>query len=173
MNIFLVGPMGAGKSSVGLRLSKILKRDFLDSDTAIVESTGVDIAYIFETEGEKGFRVREQDVIDELTRNKDLILATGGGVVISEMNRTNLSMRGVVVYLEASIERLLLRTKKDNSRPLLQTKNPEKSLRAIVKARKPLYEEIADITIDTENSNVEQIAQRIITEVEMYQKGLN
>ena len=125
-NIFLVGPMGAGKSSIGKQLAQQLKMEFVDTDRVIEERTGADIDWIFDLEGEEGFRLREEGIIEELTAMQGIVLATGGGAVISAKNRTLLAARGTVIYLETSIEQQLERTRRDKKRPLLQnTDNPK------------------------------------------------
>lgn len=149
-NIFLVGPMGAGKTTIGRQLAKSLGLDFVDSDHEIENRTGVGIPLIFEVEGEEGFRRREREMIDELTRRGNIVLATGGGAVLDAANRAHLSARGQVVYLHASLEHLLKRTAKDRNRPLLQTDNPRARLQQILEQRDPLYREIADLVVETD-----------------------
>jgi shikimate kinase len=160
-NIFLIGPMGAGKSTIGRRLARKLKLQFLDSDQAIENRTGARIALIFEIEGEEGFRKRESEMIEELTRQSDIVLATGGGVVLSPVNRKNLSERGIVVYLRAGVNQLLKRTARDTKRPLLNTQNPREKMEELLKTRNPLYEEIADLIIDTDRQPLAQIVEEI------------
>jgi len=147
--IFLVGLMGSGKSTIGRALAQRLSLDFLDSDREIEEHTGVSVSLIFDIEGESGFRQREQDIIDQLTNKHHLVLATGGGAVLDPLNRQRLQQRGIVIYLSASIERILERTRHDQSRPLLQTDNPQQTLTDMHTLRDPLYREVADLTIDT------------------------
>src|SRR5262245_40116904 len=122
-NIFLIGPMGAGKTSVGKLLAKILNYEFLDSDQVIEEQTGADIPWIFDIEGEEGCRNREMKVIDQLTRKTDIVLATGGGVVLREENRRNLAARGIVFYLSVGVDEQVLRTDRSHNRPLILNKN--------------------------------------------------
>jgi len=165
-NIFLIGPMGAGKTTVGRLLAQKLSLTFIDSDHEIENHTGVDIPLIFEKEGEEGFRKREADIIDELTQQRNIVLATGGGAVIKEENRKNLINRGLVIYLQADIKHLIRRTRKDRNRPLLQGPNPEKKLREIMQQREPLYRQAADYTIDTGKYSV----QAIINQILEYQK---
>ena len=165
-NIFLIGPMGAGKTTVGRLLAQKLSLTFIDSDHEIEKHTGVDIPLIFEKEGEEGFRKREADIIDELTQQKNIVLATGGGAVIKEENRKHLINRGLVIYLQADIKHLIRRTRKDRNRPLLQGPNPEKKLREIMQQREPLYRQTADHTIDTGKYSV----QAIINQILEYQK---
>ena len=149
-SLFLTGPMGAGKSTIGRQLSKQLKMAFHDSDHEIEQRTGVDIPLIFELEGEAGFRRRETAVIDELTRLPDIILATGGGAILDPVNRQNLGSRGRVIYLHASVDQQLKRTGKDRNRPLLQTADPRATLEELMAVRDPLYREIADLVVDTD-----------------------
>ncbi|MBE0438426.1 MAG: shikimate kinase AroK [Gammaproteobacteria bacterium] len=165
-NIFLVGPMGAGKSTVGKQLAKSLGRDFYDSDKELEKRTGVSISWIFEMEGEQGFRIREQKIIDELTGLKDIVLATGGGVVLAEENRRVLRSRGHVVYLSASVEQLLKRTSKDKSRPLLQTENPKQRIKDIMSVRDPLYRDVADIELKTGEQSLQHVVSDLIKQLE-------
>jgi shikimate kinase len=153
-NIFLVGPMGAGKSSLGRQLARHLGRPYWDSDKLLEQRTGVDIPTIFEFEGEAGFRRREAQVIDELTRKVGIVLATGGGAVVNEENRQRLNARGTVVYLRAAVETQLRRTARDRNRPLLQTVDRRARLASLFKQRDPLYREIANFTIDTDRHGV-------------------
>lgn len=152
-SVFLVGPMGAGKSTIGRMLSSELKLEFFDSDKVIEERCGANIPWIFDMEGESGFREREEQVIDDLTQRDDLVLATGGGVVMRDINRQHLSSRGIVVYLRTSVEQQMIRTAKDKNRPLLQADNPQKILADLFAIRDPLYLSIADIVIETDQRN--------------------
>ncbi len=162
-NIFLIGPMGAGKSSIGKQLAQQLKMEFIDTDRVIEEKTGADIDWIFDLEGEDGFRLREEGVIEELTSMQGIVLATGGGAVLSAKNRNSLAARGTVVYLETSIEQQLERTRKDKKRPLLQTSDdPEKIFEELRQIREPLYDEIADYTFSTDHSTVKAVARYIL-----------
>ena len=165
-NIFLVGPMGAGKSTVGKQLAKSLGRDFYDSDREIEKRTGVSIAWIFEMEGEAGFRLRERKVIDELTELKNIVLATGGGAVLAEENRRVLRSRGYVVYLSASVEQLLRRTNKDKNRPLLQTGQPEDKITGLMAERAPLYKDVADIELRTGDQSIQYVVSGLIKQLE-------
>jgi shikimate kinase len=165
-NIFLVGPMGAGKSTVGKQLAKSLGRDFYDSDKEIEKRTGVSIAWIFEMEGEAGFRLRERKVIDELTELKNIVLATGGGAVLAEENRRALRARGYVVYLSASVEQLLRRTNKDKNRPLLQTGHPEDKITGLMAERAPLYKDVADIELRTGDQSIQYVVSGLIKQLE-------
>lgn len=160
-NFFLVGPMGAGKSTVGRQLARTLELSFLDSDRVIEERTGASVSLIFEIEGEEGFRDREAQVIDELTRMQNLVLATGGGAVLRECNRRRLRERGFVIYLRAPLSLLVERTSRDRSRPLLATADPQERLRELLQEREPLYREVADLIIDTGNRTVRQVVSMI------------
>ena len=164
-NIFLVGPMGAGKTTIGRHLAKKLKISFLDSDHEIEAHTGVIIPVIFEIEGEAGFRKREAAMIDELSQKENIILATGGGAVLLEENRQHLHERGTVVYLHAELDDLLQRTRKDRHRPLLQTDDPRAKLASLIEERAPLYRQVAHLIIDTAHSNPKKIAGLIINKL--------
>jgi shikimate kinase len=165
-NLFLVGPMGAGKTTVGRQLSEQLALEFIDSDHEIQHRTGVDIPTIFEFEGEEGFRNREQNVIDELTQHDGVILATGGGVVLREINRKHLSSRGFVIYLHCTPEQQYERTYRDRNRPLLQTEDPLARLRGLLEQREPLYRQIADLVIVTEGRNTHSVVREIVNKIE-------
>jgi len=160
-SLFLTGPMGAGKSTIGRQLSKQLKRPFHDSDHEIETRTGVDIPLIFELEGEAGFRRREAAVIDELTQLPDIILATGGGAILDTLNRQHLRERGTVIYLHTSVDQQLKRTCRDRNRPLLQTDDPRSRLAVLMTEREPLYREIADLVIDTDGKRVQDVVKQI------------
>ncbi len=160
-SIFLVGMMGAGKTSVGRVLAKRLQKTFYDSDHVIEDRTGVKIPVIFEIEGEAGFRVRESAVVDELTALRDIVLATGGGAVLSEKNSDRLRTRGTVVYLRASVRDLLNRTRHDKNRPLLQAADPRARLTELYEKRDPLYREVAHVTVDTGNQSVASLVNRL------------
>jgi len=161
-NIYLVGPMGAGKSTIGRLLSSELKLEFKDSDKEIEDRCGCNIPWIFDVEGEAGFRDREVSAIDEITQERNVLMATGGGAVLRAENRTHLSSRGTVVYLKTSVEQQLARTAKDKNRPLLQIDNPEAVLRRLMKERDPLYQEVADIIIHTDDRNPKYVVQEIV-----------
>jgi shikimate kinase len=154
--------MGAGKTTIGKLLAKSLKLGFADSDREIEKRTGADIPWIFDVEGEAGFRDREVQVIAEMTLLDHTVLATGGGVVMREENRRALAERGLVVYLHATLEEQLRRTRGDKRRPLLARGDPEQVLRELIELRDPLYREIADIVVDTDRSNPRVIARRIL-----------
>ncbi len=160
-NIFLVGPMGVGKSTIGKVLSELLEKEFYDSDREIEASTGADIPWIFDVEGEAGFRDREVRMIDSLSRHKNIVLATGGGAVLAKKTRKRLQKRGVVVYLRATIAQQLERTSRDKNRPLLQTENPEQTIRELMDLREPLYLEVADIIVDTNRRNARGVSKEI------------
>ncbi|HFD80100.1 MAG TPA: shikimate kinase AroK [Gammaproteobacteria bacterium] len=164
-SFFLVGPMGAGKSTIGRQLARQLGFEFLDSDREIEQRTGVDIPLIFDLEGEAGFRKREEAVIEDLTQRPDIVLATGGGAVLSQPNRRHLSSRGHVIYLRTSVEQQLQRTAHDRNRPLLQTGDPEKKLRELMDVRDPLYREVADWTIDTDGCRVQEVVRMILQRI--------
>lgn len=160
-NIFLVGLMGAGKTTVGKLLARHLKKTFLDSDHEIEKRTGANIPLIFELEGEAGFRAREAAMIEELTQLRDIVLATGGGAVLNERNRENLRKHGTVVYLRAKVEDLWQRTRHDRNRPLLQTADPLARLRELYAQRDPLYRECADIIMDTGDQSVHGLVRQL------------
>lgn len=165
-NIFLVGPMGAGKSTIGRQLARQLHLEFFDSDTEIERRTGADIAWVFELEGEEGFRLREEKVIEELTENTGIVLATGGGSILSKESRNRLSARGVVVYLQTTIEKQLARTQRDKRRPLIsEADNPREVLENLAELRNPLYEEIADIVVRTDEQSTKVVIDQIIEKV--------
>jgi shikimate kinase len=161
-NIFLIGPMGAGKSTIGRTLAKELKLAFFDSDEVIEERAGADISWIYDIEGEEGFRKREQKVIDELTQKNNIVLATGGGVVISPENRNALAARGTVIYLRTSLQQQYERTKRDTKRPMLQTDDIEARLQSLRDEREPFYEELADVSFETDKLTVKAVANNII-----------
>ena len=158
--------MGAGKSTIGRLLSNELALEFHDSDKVIEERCGANIPWIFDMEGEQGFREREQQVIDELTQIPNIILATGGGAVTRPINRQHLSARGTVVYLCTSVKQQLERTLKDKNRPLLQTENPEAVLKALFAERDPLYREVADIIIETDHHSPRWVVQEIKRQIQ-------
>jgi shikimate kinase len=160
-NIFLVGLMGAGKTSVGKLLARRMGKTFYDSDHEIERTTGVRIPVIFEIEGEAGFRARESRMIAELATMSGVVLATGGGAVLWEQNRRLLSQHGTVVYLRASPHDLWQRTRHDRNRPLLQTGNPLSKLTALFAERDALYREVADVIVDTGNQSVSSLAHRL------------
>ena len=154
--------MGSGKSTIGRLLSNELKLDFLDSDKVIVDRAGADIPWIFDVEGEVGFRDREQAVIEQISQQDDLVLATGGGVVMREANREALRSRGVVIYLLTSIDQQMERTARDKNRPLLQTENPRATLEALLEKRDPLYRETADLILRTDRRHPRVVISEIV-----------
>ncbi|HDR0626966.1 shikimate kinase AroK [Pasteurella multocida] len=162
-NIFLIGPMGAGKSTIGRQLAQLLSIDFVDSDNEIEQRAGADISWIFDVEGEDGFRKREERIINELTQRQGIVLSTGGGAVLSKENRNHLSARGIVIYLETTVEKQYQRTQRDKKRPLLQeVEDPRQVLEDLAKIRNPLYEEIADITLPTDEQSAKVMATQIV-----------
>ena len=160
-NIFLIGPMGSGKTAVGRHLARLFHFTFHDSDADVEAKTGVDIAFIFEKEGEAGFRIREKEAISRLTRMESIVLATGGGAVIDADNRRLLAERGVVVYLATSIDQQLERTRHARHRPLLNDTDPEQKLHELMQRRAILYAEIADFTVSTDGRRVQLVAEEI------------
>ena len=160
-NVFLIGPMGSGKSAVGRQLARLLRFTFYDSDADIEAKTGVDIAYIFDKEGEAGFRMREKESIERLTRLDGVVLATGGGAVIDADNRRVLAERGTVVYLETSVDQQLERTRHGRHRPLLNDTDPQEKLKELMLRRAALYKEIADLTVSTNGRRVQLVAEEI------------
>ena len=160
-NLFLIGPMGAGKTTVGKQLAAMLGMEFVDSDHEIQQRTGVDIPTIFEFEGEEGFRARERAIIDELTTQEGMVLATGGGAVLDAENRRVLAARGVVVYLHCTPQQQYARTYRDKNRPLLQTEDPLQKLKRLMEVREPLYRQLADIVIITEHRSAQAVAREI------------
>jgi shikimate kinase len=161
-NVFLIGPMGSGKTAVGKLLARTLAKTFYDSDVEIERRTGVDIPYIFEKEGETGFRERERDVLDALTQLENVVIATGGGAVLMAENRERLASRGRVVYLKTGIRQQLERTKHGRQRPLLFTADPEAKLRELMQLRAPLYESIAAVVVVTDGRHVRTVADEIL-----------
>ncbi|MBX3650220.1 MAG: shikimate kinase [Burkholderiales bacterium] len=160
-NIFLVGLMGAGKTSVGRMLARRINRDFYDADAEIEKTTGVKIPVIFDIEGEAGFRAREEKMIEKLTALQGIVLATGGGAVLSPANRACLKKHGRVIYLRAAPEDLWRRTRRDRNRPLLQTANPLARLRELHTQRDPFYTEVADLVVDTGAQSVGTLTSQI------------
>lgn len=160
--IFLVGPMGAGKTSVGRQLAGALELDFVDADHEVERRAGVDIATIFEFEGEAGFRRRERLLIDQLTQRDGIVLATGGGAVLDADNRRALAERGLVVYLDTSVAEQLRRTRRDRGRPLLQSSDRRATLEKLYQERDPLYREVADIVVETNGRRRRSTVDRIL-----------
>ncbi len=160
-NLFLVGPMGAGKSAVGRQLARLLHLEFVDSDDEIETRTGVDIPVIFEKEGEEGFRKREVKIIDELSQREGVVLATGGGAIADAESRNRLGARGFVVYLHTSVKQQLERTRSGRERPLLENDNREKVLQDLMDERDPLYRQISDLIVETDGRRVQTVAREI------------
>jgi len=160
-NLFLVGPMGAGKSAVGRQLARLMHMDFVDSDDEIEHRTGVDIPFIFEKEGEEGFRKREAKIIEELSVRQGIVLATGGGAVMDSRNRSYLGARGFVIYLHTTVEQQLDRTKRGRNRPLLDNKDRKAVIAELMEIRDPLYREISDLIVKTDGRLVREVAAEI------------
>jgi shikimate kinase len=165
-NIFLIGPMGAGKTTIGRQLARRLNLDFFDSDREIEKAAGVDVATIFEFEGEAGFRKRECRAIRELTQKHGIVAATGGGAILIEDNRQCLARSGTVIYLATGVEEQLRRTRHDKKRPLLHTTEPRLALQKLAELRNPLYQSIADIRISTEGRNARSVVQSLAKELQ-------
>lgn len=161
-NIFLVGPMGAGKTTVGRHLAKSLGKQFLDCDRELEERTGASISLIFELEGEEGFRRRERDMLDELTSRSGIVLATGGGAVLDSENRARLRSRGFAIYLNTPLDLLAERTSRDRSRPLLDTPDPRATLGRILNERDPLYRQVADLVVTTNQGTAKHVVREIV-----------
>ena len=160
-SIFLIGPAGAGKSTVGQELAKELKMHFYDTDTTIEKRTGVNISWIYDVEGEDGFRKREHSILTELVEKTDIILATGGDIVLLAENRALLAAKGLVVYLKTTVDEQLERTRRKDHRPLLQVDDVESRLNEMKIERTPLYEEIADVTFQTDSKSVKAVSKQI------------
>lgn len=161
-NVFLIGPMGSGKTAVGKYLARLLRAPFYDSDAEIERRTGVEISYIFEKEGEVGFRERERETIDALTAAEPMVLATGGGAVLLQENRACLASRGFVVYLQTSVAQQAHRVRHARNRPLLNNVDPAVKLEQLMRERAPLYDEIADVTVATDGRKVRSVAEEIM-----------
>jgi len=161
-NVILVGPMGAGKTSIGRQVAGLLGYEFVDSDREIESRTGADIPWIFDVEGEEGFRKREEAVIEELTLRKQIVLATGGGAVVRMANRQAIKSRGLVVYLKTPIKQQLIRTSRDRNRPLLQNDEPRKVLTKLMAERESLYQDVAHFEVSTDSGGVREVAQQIV-----------
>ena len=161
-NIFLIGPLGAGKTTIGRALAKELKLDFYDTDQEIERRSGADIAWIFDLEGEAGYRQREHAVLEELSQKKGIVLATGGGIVAQAENRPILAACGIVLYLQATLEQQIKRTAKGRNRPLLQTKDPQAVLKKLHQQREPYYEELADLTFATGSRSIRAVVEEIV-----------
>ena len=165
-NIFLIGPMGAGKSTIGRRLAAAVDKVFVDADHALEDRTGVEIPLIFELEGEAGFRKRESDLLAQLVTREGIVLATGGGVVLSAQNRAHLAEHGFVVYLDAPIDLLVARVARDRHRPLMQTADPTATMQEIMRIRDPLYRESADIVVRSTHRSSRFVVKEILLRIE-------
>jgi shikimate kinase len=161
--------MGVGKTTVGRALARIVSMDFIDCDVELEERTGVSVSTIFEIEGEEGFRRREGELLSEITRRTDMVIATGGGAVIREENRALLRSAGMVIYLNAPIHRLIKRTRNSRNRPLLDTPDPEKTLVELMEVRDPLYRSVADIIITVDDRSPQSLAYRIKEAIESHE----
>lgn len=164
-NLYLVGLMAVGKSTVGRLLAEALGRPFFDSDAEIEARSGAEVAWIFDVEGEQGFRDREEHVIDELTQRDGIVLATGGGAVKREANRRHLAARGIVIHLDCPLRRLLARTRRDKKRPLLQGDDREEVLTKLICERAPLYAEIADYRFVSDDQSAKSLVQQIVRQL--------
>lgn len=167
-NIFLIGPMGAGKTTIGRQLAQLLGKRFIDADHEIENRTGVSIPTIFDIEGETGFREREASAIDDLSHGENLVLATGGGAVMRESNRSVLRERGIVVYLRADLDTLFERTRRDRNRPLLQTENPRGKIEELLRNREPVYLDLADLVIETGQRPPANVAREIVERLKSF-----
>ena len=165
-NIFLVGSMGAGKSTIGKQLAKSLRKEFVDSDHEIEARTGVDIGYIFDLEGEDGFRKRERTAIEDLSQRRDIVLATGGGAILLPENRQNLVSKGFVVYLYAPLDLLVERASRDRGRPLLDGHDPRERLSALLEERDPLYRQVADFVMETDERSTRLVVKDLLRHIE-------
>jgi len=166
--IVFVGPMGAGKTTIGRQVAANLDWEFFDSDRLVEERTGVSIPLIFELEGEEGFRWRETEVLKEISNVPNIVLATGGGAVLKEENREVLKQNSLVIFLHASIDQLFERTAKDKNRPLLQDENPKEKLRSILDQRIDIYKNMADLIVKTDNQSVAYTVKKIIELIKNY-----
>ena len=167
-NVFLVGPMGSGKTAVGRQLARDLGLDFVDSDAEIERRTGVDITFIFEKEGEPRFREREKAAIAEVIARDNLVLATGGGAVLDPGTRALLAENGIVVYLRTSVSQQLERTQHAKNRPLLMNEDPAAVLERLMEVREPLYEEVADISVDTGGQRVKTVVDKVKSRLQQH-----
>ena len=162
MRLLIIGPMASGKSTIGLKLANRLNLDFVDTDQQVEDRAGAEISWIFDIEGESGFRIREEEVLKEVCLNDEIVISTGGGIIIEKNNRKLISESGIVIYLEVSIQTQLERTLVDKSRPLLDSKDKEQTLKNLKKQRTPLYEEIANITIEAGDRSNNQVVEEIL-----------
>ncbi len=164
-NIILVGPMGSGKSTIGNIIAKKLNREFQDSDHYIENKTGVDIARIFDIEGEQGFRDRETSALNYLLNQSNRVIATGGGSVMREENQALLRSHGYIIFLDTSVSQQMHRLRRDKKRPLLQTENPREQLEALLAARRPIYLDLADLAVKTDRRLARKLATDIIKQL--------
>ncbi|MGD8378709.1 MAG: shikimate kinase [Gammaproteobacteria bacterium] len=169
--IFLIGPMGAGKTSIGRQLARLAAIPFHDTDLYIQQRTGVDIPLIFDIEGEAGFRRRETDALKHLSAESRWIIATGGGAVLAEANRRLMQERGHIVYLRAGVDAQMRRTRRGRHRPLLETEDPAGRLRELFEDRDPLYGELADTIVETDRRNVREVAREIARRLKLFAEG--
>jgi shikimate kinase len=153
-NVYLIGPMGSGKTTIGQRLAKMLNLEFLDNDHELEGQTGANVSLIFDLEGEEGFRKRETALLKKLTARKNVLIATGGGSILKQENRDLLRESGLVVYLQTSVSQQIRRLSRDKTRPLLQSNNREEKLACLAKERNPLYQELADVTFQSQNCSL-------------------
>ncbi len=170
-NLILVGMMGSGKTTMGRILARHLGKAFVDSDDEIQKRTGVNIPYIFDIEGEPGFRQRESTVLDDLVKRDNIVLATGGGAVLTEQNRALMKHSGIVVYLRAGVQDLWHRTRHDRNRPLLQTSDPHQKLMELFQQRDPLYMQVADIVVQSGKQSVHNLMLHLVDEIETYRRA--
>lgn len=170
-NLILIGMMGSGKTTMGRALARHLGKNFVDSDQEIQKRTGVNIPYIFDIEGESGFRERESKVLAELVAHDNIVLATGGGAVLAEQNRLLLKQAGIVIYLRAAVNDLWHRTHHDKNRPLLQTKDPYGKLTELYQLRDPIYQQMADIVVQSGKQSVHTLMLNLVGEIEKYRKA--
>jgi len=164
-NIILIGPMGSGKSTIGNIIARRLHREFQDSDHFIEQRTGVDIARIFDVEGEQGFRDRESNALNELLRANDRVIATGGGSILREENRQLLKQKGYIIFLDTSVNQQMHRLRRDKKRPLLQTENPRERLETLLAERRPIYLDLADLAVKTDKRVARRLAADIIDQL--------
>jgi shikimate kinase len=170
-NLILVGMMGSGKTTMGRVLAKHLGKAFVDSDEEIIRRTGVTIPHIFDVEGEAGFRQREAAVLRELLKRDNMVLATGGGAVLDEQNRSILQQSGIIIYLKASVHDLWQRTRHDRNRPLLQTGNPHAKLTELFQLRDPLYRQVSDIVVQSGKQNAHTLMLHLADEIDAFRSG--
>ncbi|NYT84682.1 shikimate kinase [Pollutimonas harenae] len=170
--IFLIGMMGAGKTTIGRHLARILNREFVDLDHQLEARCGVRVSLIFDIEGEEGFRKRESAALDDCSQRRGIVLATGGGAILATENQRYLKERGVVVYLRATAEELFRRVARDRSRPLLQTPDPQARIRELLVQREPIYESLADLTLETGSTPATQIVRVLVSMLQQHEVQL-